>query len=101
MERAGISSDELERLYVSGTFGSNLDTGNARTIGLLPMMRDDRIRLCGNTASAGCEQVLVDPTAVRKLETVRQSARIENLAGLPDFDNLFLENLYLRPLGGA
>ncbi len=101
MERAGISGDELGHVYVCGTFGYGLDTGNAREIGLLPMVPEDRISLCGNTALAGCEELLLDPKADGRLEAIRRSAELVNLARLPDFEELFLANLYLSPLGGA
>ncbi|MEN6517498.1 MAG: ATP-binding protein [Methanospirillum sp.] len=101
MERAGISGDELGHVYVCGTFGYGLDTGNAREIGLLPMVPEDRISLCGNTALAGCEELLLDPEADGRLEAIRRSAELVNLARLPDFDEFFLANLYLSPLGGA
>lgn len=101
IERAGIGIEELAHCYVCGTFGHNLDIVNARAIGLLPMIPEDRIELSGNTALAGCEQALLDGAAEGRLEAIRRSAVIVNLAGLPDFDDLFLENLYLRPMGGA
>ena len=100
MERAGIAAGELANVFVCGTFGRGLDIDNARAVGLLPMVPGDRVRLCGNTALAGCEMLLLDPAAEERLAAIGRSAELVDLAGFPEFDDLFLENLYLRPQGG-
>jgi uncharacterized 2Fe-2S/4Fe-4S cluster protein (DUF4445 family) len=98
MDEAGLECPELDRVLVGGTFGKSLDIVNAAAIGLLPAVPADRIELCGNTALAGCELVLfLSPVSVR-LRRIGEQARVINLAGYPDFDEIYLENLYLRPL---
>jgi uncharacterized 2Fe-2S/4Fe-4S cluster protein (DUF4445 family) len=61
----------------------------------------ERIYLCGNTALAGCAEALLSSVAVRRLNEFRERTRIINLSRWPDFDELFLTNLYLRPMPGA
>jgi uncharacterized 2Fe-2S/4Fe-4S cluster protein (DUF4445 family) len=60
----------------------------------------ERVELCGNTALAGCAETLLSPVAVQCLKDLRDQTRIINLSRWPDFDDLFLTNLYLRPMRG-
>jgi uncharacterized 2Fe-2S/4Fe-4S cluster protein (DUF4445 family) len=98
MDEAGLGCLDLGRILVGGTFGKSLDTVNAAAIGLLPAVPADRIELCGNTALAGCELVLFSSPASARLHRIGEQARVINLAGHPDFDQIYFENLYLRPL---
>ncbi len=108
---AGLSGADLGRVCVCGVFGQHLNIGSAQLIGLLPTIAHDRIELCGNTALAGCERLLVgsagfSPSLVVRasarsshpLDELRNRAEVLNLSQADDFESLFLENLYLQPL---
>jgi uncharacterized 2Fe-2S/4Fe-4S cluster protein (DUF4445 family) len=95
---AQMSASELNRIYVCGAFGQNLNILNAQAIGLLPDIPSKLVLLCGNTALAGCERLLLSPTRTSDLLSLRKRATIINLAQVSDFDALFLENLFLQPL---
>jgi uncharacterized 2Fe-2S/4Fe-4S cluster protein (DUF4445 family) len=97
MGMAGMGPGELKRVIVCGAFGNYLNTGNAREIGLLPPVPEERIELFGNSALAGCESLLFYPEGRDPLEELRKMAQIVNLAQAPGFEELFVENLYLRP----
>ncbi len=95
---ARMSAADLTRVCVCGAFGEHLNVRNARDIGLLPAVPPDRVELCGNTALAGCERLLLSPEGAADLESLRRSAAVINLSRLSDFEDLFLEALYLEPL---
>jgi uncharacterized 2Fe-2S/4Fe-4S cluster protein (DUF4445 family) len=95
---AGVSLKDLRRVCVGGAFGRYLDVGNAQAIGLLPPVPPATVELAGNTALAGCCDVMLSSLAAERLNELRSRARIVNLASYPDFDQAFLENLYLQPL---
>jgi uncharacterized 2Fe-2S/4Fe-4S cluster protein (DUF4445 family) len=101
LTQAAMGSEALRRIYVGGVFGRFLDVVNAQEIGLLPPISPERVDLCGNTALAGCAEALLSSAAVRRLEALRERTRIINLSRWPDFDDLFLNHLYLRPMGGG
>jgi uncharacterized 2Fe-2S/4Fe-4S cluster protein (DUF4445 family) len=101
LTQAEMGYKDLKRIYVGGLFGRFLDVVNAQQIGLLPAMDPERVELCGNTALAGCSEVLLSSAAVQRLEALRKRTRIIDLSRWPDFDDLFLTNLYLRPMGEA
>lgn len=100
LANAQMQADDLARTCVCGAFGQYLDVPNAQALGLLPALPLERIELCGNTALRGCESLLLSEDAQPDLAAIRCHARIVNLAQAPAFDALFLECLYLRPLGG-
>ncbi len=89
---------DLERLCVAGAFGSALNIRHAQAIGLLPSIDPARIEPWGNTALAGCEDALQSTLVVERLERLGTRAKLINLSQCPDFDERFLENLYLQPL---
>ena len=101
LERAGLAVASLGRVCVGGTFGRGLDIANAQAIGLLPAIPAARIELCGNTALAGAGTLLLAPESIARLTALRAQARVVNLAHAPDFDDRFLDQLFLRPLAGG
>jgi uncharacterized 2Fe-2S/4Fe-4S cluster protein (DUF4445 family) len=93
-----MSATELRRICVCGVFGRNLNIPNAQRIGLLPDSPPERVELCGNTALAGCERLVLSPERNSEIATLRERSAIINLCQTSDFDTLFLENLYLQPM---
>ena len=98
LAQAGMGCEDLRRICVGGAFGRFLNVANAQEIGLLPMIQPDLVELCGNTALAGCEDMLLSPVVVELLKSLGNEARIINLSQCLDFDHIFLENLYLQPM---
>ncbi len=98
LSAAHMSTVDLSRIYVCGAFGQHLNISNAQAIGLLPDIPSKRVLLCGNTALAGCERMLILPANAAEMLSLRKSATIINLSRISDFDSLFLENLFLQPL---
>lgn len=95
---AGVPLSALRRVVAAGLFGRYLDVANARAIGLLPDMAAERIELAGNTALAGAQALLLSRRAVTAVATARTAARFINLARAPDFEDSFLQHLYLQPM---
>ncbi|MDD5241124.1 MAG: ASKHA domain-containing protein [Sulfuricella sp.] len=97
-DSAGVGVGQLRRVCVGGAFGRYLDVGSAQAIGLLPALPQAVVELAGNTALAGCCDVMLSSLAAQRLERLRGSARLINLASYPGFEDAFLENLYLQPM---
>ena len=60
LRRCGGTEDELERLFVAGAFGNNLNLDSARRIGLIPVAAE-RAHPVGNAALRGAKMALFDP----------------------------------------
>lgn len=100
LEQAGWRDRDLRRVCVGGAFGRAIDIRNAQALGLLPAIAPERIELWGNTALAGCEEALVSPAARGRCQHLVGQCRVINLALCPDFDERFVEHLFLRPIAG-
>jgi len=111
LSRSGLAASDLERICVCGVFGTHLDVRNAQAVGLLPTVPVERVELCGNTALSGCEQILLQIPGHRHAPVgaalrgsvvagdLRASASILNLAFAADFEELFVESLFIEPFG--
>jgi uncharacterized 2Fe-2S/4Fe-4S cluster protein (DUF4445 family) len=97
LQRAGVAPEQLQQLLVGGAFGRYLNPQHAMALGLLPTIPAERVQLLGNTALAGCQDLLLSDVAWQALADVRSRIELLNLSTLPEFESLFMDNLYLRP----
>ncbi|HEY3418924.1 MAG TPA: ASKHA domain-containing protein [Methanomassiliicoccales archaeon] len=98
LNKAGLPLDSLKKVYITGNFGQSLSIESAKRIGLLPYLPTSRFSVIGNASLMGCEDMLATPQARVGAEQIRRTGKLINLAMEPGFDDLFLENLYLRPM---
>lgn len=95
---AGASSTDLTRLCVAGAFGQFLNIQHAQALGLLPDCAPEKVELCGNTALIGCEQLLSSANREEQLDELKRYAEIVNLSQVTDYEDVFVDNLYLQPI---
>lgn len=95
---AGVDIRKLGRICIGGAFGQYLDVENAQATGLLPPIAPEKITLSGNTALTGGADILLSREAAKFAGRIIQNASIVNLSVHTDFENLFFENLWLRPI---
>jgi uncharacterized 2Fe-2S/4Fe-4S cluster protein (DUF4445 family) len=95
---AGLRAEDARRICICGVFGRYLNVRNAQSIGLLPGASPERVQLCGNTALAGCEALLLSSGKKDYLNVLREKCQLINLSQAPEFEDLFLKNLYLQPM---
>jgi uncharacterized 2Fe-2S/4Fe-4S cluster protein (DUF4445 family) len=97
-EAAGIKIDELENLFIGGDFGKYLDIENAISIGLIPQISIEKVKIMGNTALLGCIDLAISDEAKEEFWAAQKAHIVINLASYDDFDEVFVQNLYLRPM---
>lgn len=95
---AGLKADDLQTLWICGSFGRHLDLNSAMRVGLLPTVDHQRVSLLANAGLRGCEQLLLDPAAQDLLNTIAGRARVVNLGGVFDYEERFIDNLRLQPV---
>jgi uncharacterized 2Fe-2S/4Fe-4S cluster protein (DUF4445 family) len=99
LKLAGMDGDGLRRICVCGSFGRFLDIGNAQALGLLPIAPPVGVELWGSAALMGCESLLLSTDGRAYLESLkRDKTTLVNLSQVPEFEEYFLESLYLQPL---
>jgi uncharacterized 2Fe-2S/4Fe-4S cluster protein (DUF4445 family) len=101
LAQAELRTDNLRRICVAGFFGKFLDVSNAQAVGLLPAAPAARFELCGSTALDGCVEALLDAVQLERMKQIGRQARLIDMSQCSDFDELFLENLYLQPMKGS
>jgi hypothetical protein len=63
-----------------------------------PLSQIEHVELWGNTALAGCELFLFDLDGEGTLASLKTKTRIIDLSQAPEFEDEFIENLYLQPM---
>jgi len=96
LQEAGLGPHQLEQFILAGRFGRALRLSSTQTIGLLPRLSSPQVHSYGNTALAGAARLL-SPEASTQLQAIRQRIRSIDLSQHPDFEEHFLQNLFLRP----
>jgi uncharacterized 2Fe-2S/4Fe-4S cluster protein (DUF4445 family) len=95
LETAGIRAADLGRVYLAGGFGMHLNVAHAIAIGLLPGMREDQVRVVGNTALAGALLALVDRSTLEEMEALRAGVEVIELNLADDFEDHYIDHLML------
>jgi uncharacterized 2Fe-2S/4Fe-4S cluster protein (DUF4445 family) len=92
LDNAGMSFSDVEKFYVAGGFGRFLDLEDARTIGLLPRLPNEKFAFLGNTSVVGAYLALVSEESRKK---------IHEIAGKITYMDLSSEHLYMDRYTGA
>jgi uncharacterized 2Fe-2S/4Fe-4S cluster protein (DUF4445 family) len=90
---AGISSANLEKVIIAGSFGAYLDISSAVAIGLLPDIPPERFHQVGNAAGIGAKSLLLSIEARRFMNRIRETIRHIELVKVPDFRKIYLSAL--------
>ena len=89
--------EAVNRLCLSGNFGTNLPLESAAALGLLPQDLLPKTVLCGNTALQGAAALLERTEICKSVEALAKAACSVSLAGNAAFEKAFLQNMALRP----
>jgi uncharacterized 2Fe-2S/4Fe-4S cluster protein (DUF4445 family) len=92
---AGISFNQLEKIYVAGGFGSYLNIDKAVGIGLLPDVPRERIEFVGNSSLMGARMALISYYALEKAVDISQSMTNIELSHFAPFADEYMAALYL------
>ena len=90
---AGITADDLEKVYIAGGFGSYISPHSAEVIGMIPSGMKDKVCAIGNGAGTGASMLLFRRSLAFEAESIAQSAKVINLANHPKFSEYFMEEM--------
>jgi uncharacterized 2Fe-2S/4Fe-4S cluster protein (DUF4445 family) len=86
----GINFDDLDKIYLAGAFGTNLNVEKAIHIGLIPDIDPDKYRYIGNGALAGAAMLLLNKITWEAAEQIAKTASHLELALREDFEEEFM-----------
>ncbi|MBA7704443.1 hypothetical protein ES703_113252 [subsurface metagenome] len=89
------SEEEVEQVIIAGAFGNYIDVSSAITIGMLPPLPLNRFRQVGNAAGTGARLALISRNKRTEAQKIARRVRYIELASLPNFQELFVQAMYL------
>lgn len=93
LKESGYRYEDISKVYLAGGFGAYLNIEKAVSIGLLPKELSDKVIAVGNASLHGAVLCCQQPDRLQNLEQLISVCREQNLAELPDFQELFLKHM--------
>ena len=94
IRKSRIGKEDISHIYLAGGFGVKLNCKKAIAIGLLPKEFEKKIEAVGNSSLQGAVKMIVSNKG-QNLEDYIQRTEEMNLALEEEFNQLYLENMYL------
>jgi len=98
MRELGIVQEEIEEIYLAGSFGSYINPQSARIIGLVPPVAVERIKAVGNAAGEGAKMALLSFRQRQVARSLPQIVEYHELSGRADFNDSFIAVLQFPDL---
>lgn len=95
LNEAGITYKDIDKIYVSGSFGSYLNKKNAIKTGLLPNIPLEKIILVGNSAIGGAKMILLNRFLMKDAEKIKEEVNYVDLSSDKKFQEKFIKYMYL------
>lgn len=91
-----ISYEEIDRIYVAGGFGYQMDIHKAVGIGLLPAECEEKIEAVGNSCLKGAVKYLLDSEAETVTEKLAVRAEEIALSTDKEFQQFYMDYMYFE-----
>ncbi len=94
ISKYGVTYEEIDRIYIAGGFGYQMDIHKAVDIGLLPAECEEKIEAVGNTSLRGAVQCLTEEDALERMESMAEKADEVPLSNDTEFQEYYMEYMY-------
>ncbi|GBU27660.1 ferredoxin [Treponema sp. R8-4-B8] len=95
LDNAGMSFNDVEKFCVAGGFGRFLDLEDARTIGLLPRLPNEKFAFLGNTSVLGAYLTLVSEERRKKMYEIANKITYMDLSSEANYMDRYTGALFL------
>ena len=95
LDSVGMNFRDIERVYVAGGFGSYLDLEDARTVGLLPRLENEKFTFLGNSSAAGAYLTLLSERQRLKERELAEKITYMDLSSEPKYMEHYTGALFL------
>jgi len=96
LAHAGVRAEELDAVFIAGTFGSFVRKESVQAIGLVPAIDPERVHFVGNAAGVGARMALVDARYRARGRHIAAQCTYLELAGHAGYEDAFIAAI---PLG--
>lgn len=91
-----LATENLEAVLLAGAFGNYIRRQQARRIGLLPKLPDEKIHFIGNAAIEGALRVLLSKEERLTLEKITRQIQYVELSGRADFQENYIMGMFFE-----
>lgn len=91
MKEMGCSAHDIDRVLISGAFGTHLRAESILHVGLLPEFPIEKIEFIGNGAMQGSRALLLSRSARERAERLKDEIHYLELSTSPDFQERFAD----------
>ncbi|MHA1624814.1 MAG: ASKHA domain-containing protein [Promethearchaeota archaeon] len=94
LDRTRKSHHEIQQIYLAGAFGNYIKKANAKFIGMIPDIPDDKIFQIGNAAGTGAQHCLINKNLRQKAQKLLKKIEYIEIAVEKDFQQEFAKAMY-------
>ena len=87
LEAAGITAQDLSKVWLSGAFPAHSDLESAITIGIFPDLPREKYRVLTNSSLEGARKLLLNRSLWEEAKALSQNIYCVQFASIPDFLN--------------
>ena len=92
-QKRGVKTEDIQKVYLAGAFGSFMDPASACAIGMIPPCLIDRIESIGNAAGEGAKLCAVSREEFDYSKRLAEKAEFLELASMEDFNDCYVDCL--------
>ncbi|MHA1932672.1 MAG: ASKHA domain-containing protein, partial [Promethearchaeota archaeon] len=89
---------EIEQVFLAGAFGNYINKRNAKFIGMIPDIPENKIYQIGNAAGIGAQHCLLNKDLRNKAELLLKKIQYVEIAVKEDFQKEYAEAMYFPHL---
>ena len=89
----GVKTEDIQRVYLAGAFGSFLEPASACLVGLLPPELEEKITAVGNAAGSGAALLARQEDAFARSEEIARQTEYVYLSTHKDFPKAFARGM--------
>ena len=98
LNRVNNSDLEIKQIFLAGAFGNYINKNNAKFIGMIPDIPDDKLYQIGNAAGIGAQNCLLNIDLRKKARKLQEQIRYVEIALEKDFQREFASAMYFPHL---
>jgi len=98
LNRVNNSDLKFEQILLAGAFGNYINKNNAKFIGMIPDIPDDKIFQIGNAAGIGAQNCLLNIDLRKKARKLQEKVAYVEIAVEKDFQRAFASAMYFPHL---
>lgn len=89
----GCDYSAIDKVFIAGGFGNNINIENAACIGLIPNELKEKIKIIGNSSLGGTINYILDKESKNVIQDILNITKYIDISTDKEFNDLFIENM--------